>query len=546
MAKQIRKIILVSIFDGLYGGDWVGLAPYVLRAYAGQHEISKKYEILVRQFGRKDSVASIVSRIKDCEPDAVCLSLYVYNARKTLEVVKYLNCCVIIGGPQVTGVEKELLEENRKIDIVVTGEGEAVFKNLLEHFVGLKKIEDIPGTTTRDSQKAPSTEMIDLDTIPSVQEQIARDHPRAENICIETSRGCPYKCGYCAWAFDKRMRYFDLGRILQEFNAICRQPGIKNIYLADASLFFNKERAKVILRHIIALTPKQKLYFELNLEHVDDELIDLMAQLPNQDFSFGIQAVDPDPNAQAGRSFDPALFRERFQKVAGRLKKAQLLVDIMYPLPGDTLEGCKRSIEFAMSLDKVHLIKFNPLILLPGSEFFRNKEKYGFKLRDDVVRTVEACNTFPLEDVKQAIKYANYTGLIQANAKFKAAMRMAAMKRNVGMLDLMEELVETMPFDLFDGGEMPEMITAERDDEKYFLGVAPAYLKYGKLVKHFKKYTRHEYDHSLNGWRLAFGDLGLGRTKPGLFFKLLWNLLKKKRVKKRTVIVTRRSGYSYL
>ncbi len=519
--------MLVNIYDGLYGGGWVGLAPYVLKSYVGKFGVSKGFDIVLRQFGRKDSVERIVRKIKSEGPDAVGFSLYVYNVRKTLEVIGQLDCSVIVGGPQVTGVEKDLLERNRNINIVVTGEGEIAFKELLEHFAGLKKIEEISGITTRSFQTAPSPELIDLNSIPPVHQQIVRDHPRAENICIETSRGCPYSCGYCAWAIDKKMRYYDLGRILGDFDTICRQPGIKNVYLADASLFSNKERAKAILGHIIKISPKKKFYFELNLEHVDDELIDLMAQLPNQDFSFGIQAVDPGPNEQAGRNFDPKLFRERFQRVSAKLKQAQLLVDIIYPLPGDTLDGCKRSIEFALSLDKVHLIKFNPLILLPGSEFFRNREKYGFTLRDDVVRTVEACNTFLPEDVKRAIKCANYTGIIQANHKFKSAIRLAAKKKNVGMLDFMEELVETLPFELFEGGEMPEMITAERDDEKYFLGMVPAYLNYGKLIKHFKKYTRHEYDRSLRGWMMAFGDLGLGKMRLDLLVKLLWMLLKK-------------------
>ncbi|MBI5806434.1 B12-binding domain-containing radical SAM protein [candidate division TA06 bacterium] len=538
-----KKIMLVNIYDGLYGGDWVGLAPYVLKAYAGQFEVSKSFDIATSQFGRQDSVGKIVRKIKSEDPDAVGFSLYVYNIRKTLDVIKQLDCIVIVGGPQVTGVEKDLLAGNRKIDIVVTGEGEKAFKELLEYFAGLKKIENIPGTTTRSSQVAPSIEMIDLNKIPPVHGQIVRDHPRAENICIETSRGCPYRCGYCAWAIDKKMRYYDMGRILGDFETICRQPGIKNIYLADASLFFNKERAKTVLAHIIKLSPKKKFYFELNLEHVDDELIDLMAQLPNQDFSFGIQAVDPEPNEKAGRSFDPILFRERFQRISGKLRKAQLLVDIIYPLPGDTLEGCKRSIEFALSLDKVHLIKFNPLILLPGSEFFRNRERYGFKLRDDVVRTVEACNTFLPEDVKQAIKYANYTCLIQANSKFKSVIRLAAKKKNIGMLEYMDELVQTLPFDLFDGGELPEMITAERDDEKYFLGMVPAYLNYGRLIKHFKEHTRHEYDHLLAGWITSFGDLGIGKMGPGSWVKVLWALINRRLAGARTSTVTRRTAY---
>ena len=101
-----------------------------------------------------------------------------------------------------------------------------------------------------------------------------------------------------------------------------------------------------------------------------------------------------------------------------------------------------------------------------------------------------------------------------------------------------------MPFDLFDGGELPEMITAERDDVKYFMGMAPAYLKYGKLVKHLKDHTLHEYDHLLKGWVMAFGDLGLGKMRPGLLAGLLWTLLVKKRARNRFIAVPTVSGSS--
>ncbi len=529
MSQEIKRIMLANVYDGLYHGHWVGLAPYILRAYAEQFEISKHFEFSICQFDHNDSVDDIVRAINKLTPDAIGLSLYVYNARKTLNVIKRLKCCVILGGPHVTGVEIELLDKNPQIDIVVTGEGEITFKKLLDHFAGLIKINDIPGITTRDFQTTPSTELVDLDTIPSVYKQIVTDLTRAGNICFETSRGCPFRCGYCAWSFDKKMRYYDLERVLEDLNTICSSKFVKVIQSADASLFSNKQRAKKILQHLIKLSPKQEFYFELNLEHVDDELIELMARLPNQEFSFGIQAVDQNANKEMGRVFNPEIFRKNFQKIASKLVKAQLHVDILYPLPGDTLDGFKRSIEFALSLDKVHFIKFNALILLPGSEFFRNKEKYGFKLRNEETRLVESCYTFSREDLKEAIRYANYALILHSNTKFKESVRLMAKKNGVGMLDIIEEVIDSLPFDLFDGEELPEMITAEMNEEKLLFALAPAYFNYGKLIKQFKNYSHHEYDEMLKGWRSAF--LRVGNMKLGIVLRLLCRRLKMLRIK---------------
>lgn len=550
MIPQIKKIMLVNIFDGLYGGNWVGLAPYILQAYASQFDVAKNFEILTRQFGQKDSIFSIIRSIKREKPDAIGLSLYVFNAAKTLQVVNNLDCFLFLGGPHVTGVERELLENHPKLQMIVTGEGEIPFKDILDYFAGLKKIEDVSGITTREITTKSSPEILDLNNIPSVYSSIVHDLSKPSNICIETSRGCPYKCGYCAWSFEKKMRYFNIDRVLNDFSTICASAKTQKVYLTDSSLFCNKERAKVILRHIISLKPKQKFYYELHLEQVDNELIDLMAQLPNQDFSFGIQAVDSEPNAQIGRRFNLDLFRKNFQKISDKLENAQLSVDIMYPLPGDTLEGFKRSIEFVLSLEKVNLIKFNALLLLPGSEFFRNREKYGFQLRDEKTRLVASSNTFPRTDLDQAIKYSNYSLTLHANAKFKKCVQLMAAANNVGMLDIMDEVIEQGSIDLYDGERIPEMITAEMTDNEFILASAPAFFNYGKLISSFKKYSDHRYDNLLRGWRFAFIDTGTLSLQ--LLFRLALKGLrkmlfrrkpaKKRRLDKRMLEVIQKEG----
>lgn len=534
MPQPKMKIILVNINDDVYGGYWVGLAPYLLRAYAGQYDVAKNYEIIIKQFGTKHSVESIVHALNDENPDVVGLSLYVFNAHKTLEVVQRLSSRVIIGGPHVTDVERELLEKYPRVEIVVTGEGEIVFKNLLEYFAGQKEIAEIPGITTRHFQNKPDMTMIDLDAIPSVYAEIVRDLTQDGCVSIETSRGCPYKCGYCAWSYDRKMRYFNVEQVMNDFSTLCAHDHVTTIYLTDASLFFNKNRAKQILRHIISLAPKQKFYYELNLEHVDDELIELMAQLPNHDFSFGIQAVSKSANEQMGRRFNPENFRNTFHKITEKISKAHLSVDIMYPLPGDTLAGFKESIEFALGLEKVYSIKFNALVLLPGSEFFRNRDKYGIRLRDEESRLVASCNSFPAEDLKDVIKYSNYAFALHVNSKFKECVGLLAKKRNVGMLAIMEELLDSLPFDFYDGGEYPEMITSNMNDEKFILANAAVFFNYGALVAHFKNYSHHEYDRALSGWRSGFIDAGkMNFEHVGLLLKLAWKRLKRRRVRNR-------------
>lgn len=519
-----KKVLLANIYSGLYHGRWIGLAPYILRAYARQFEIGKQYEITVCQFHNEDSIEDVVDKINTINPDIIGLSLYVYNSKKTLEVISRMSCHVVLGGPHVTGVEKELLAENKNVSVIVTGEGEKPFVQLLEHFAGQMDVGKIPGVTTRESHVAPGQDLVDLNTIPSVYQEIVDDLTVPSNVCFETSRGCPYKCGYCAWSYDSKMRYYDLERVLKDLDIVCSNKNVKIIQSADSSLFCNRKRAKVILQHLILLNPRQEFFFELHIEHVDDELIDLMAKLPNQEFSFGIQAVDEQTNRQMGRTFNQNVFKENFSKMAHKLTKAQLHVDILFPLPGDTLQGFKRSIEFALNLEKVHFIKFNSLILLPGSEFFRNRSKYGFVLRDEDTRLVESCNTFSKEDLKNAIKYANYAVVLHSNSCFKECMKKFARDRGLSIIDAFEEILDTLPFDLFDGEKLPEMITAKMTDDELLLRLAPAYFNFSRMVKFFRTQTIGKYDDELKGWNKSF--LPTGHIKAGLLLKLVVRRIK--------------------
>lgn len=520
----MKKILLATVYSDLYHGRWVGLAPYILRAYVKQYAISSKYEILVKQFHSDYSEEKIIKEISEIEPDIIGLSLYVYNSKRTLDVVNKINGTILLGGPQVTGVEKEILAQNGNVDIIVTGEGEKTFLRLLEHFAGEQEIENIPGITSRTISNKPEDELIDLNTIPSVYQEIVEDLTTPSNICFETSRGCPFKCGYCAWSFDKKMRYYNIDTVLDNLRIISSSSKVKVIQSSDSSLFCNKQRAKKILSELIRINPKQEFYFELNIEHVDDELIELMAQLPNQEFSFGLQAVDGNANKVMGRNFNADTFRTNFNKMSKKLKKAQLHVDIIFPLPGDTLEGFKRSIEFALSLDKLHYIKFNTLILLPGSEFFKNKDKYSFVLRDEETRLVESCYSFSKEDLKEAIKFANFAVVLHSNTTFKKVLMKFAEEKNMSVLDSFEDLFVNLPFDLFDGEDFPEMITETMTDDQLLLKLAPTFFNYGKMVRFFRKYSNGKYKKDLKGWRKAF--LSTGPIEFRLLLKLIARRIK--------------------
>lgn len=454
--RKVRTIMLACI----YGHGWVSIAPYTLLAYARKFDIASDFRIICREFNVLDPTERIVEQINAEAPDVVGFSTYVFTVQQTLEVIRHLDCTVMLGGPQVAGAEDELLRDNPNIDLLVTGDGERPFKMLLEHFRGQRKLEDVPGLTTRDGKTPQLPDALDLDEIPPIYDQLLEDHPQVERVTVETQRGCPYLCRFCAWSDSRKMRYRDMDNVLRDFSLISSRPNISYVYLADSSLFLRKKRAKAVLQHLIDIKCDKGFLYELNLEHVDDELVELMAQLPSQEFSFGIQAVSDEANEAMDRKFDRELWKKNYDKIARRLARPQLSVDLIYPLPGDTLDGFKQSIDYAMSLERLQNLKFNPFILLRGAEFYDRQEEFGIKLRDGDPFQVGECDSFPAADVALARQYAFYATCVFYTRWLRDSCQLIARKRKRGLIDTVIEIFESLPIDLLGGEEPPEMLLA--------------------------------------------------------------------------------------
>ena len=65
------------------------------------------------------------------------------------QVDKASSILTVIGGPHVTTVPKEFLEEAKNVDIAVTGEGEYAMLDIANYFEGKKQLSEILGIAYR-------------------------------------------------------------------------------------------------------------------------------------------------------------------------------------------------------------------------------------------------------------------------------------------------------------------------------------------------------------------------------------------------------------
>ena len=178
-----------------------------------------------------------------------------------LEFARYARMqnpfCTIVWG----GVHPTLLPEqtasNQYVDIVVRGEGELIIKELANKLAFNQSLNEVDGITYKVNCTIinnPAGEVIDLDTLPIALPydllQIER-YPSVKSgrFHIQTSRGCPNRCGFCYNSFfnKNKWRGKSAKRVLDEIEYILnRFPNVKIIDPIDDNVFVDKKRVEEI------------------------------------------------------------------------------------------------------------------------------------------------------------------------------------------------------------------------------------------------------------------------------------------------------------
>ena len=175
----------------------------------------------------RDRTDYTIARITN--PYMVAFSCNIWNieynkvlAKKVKE--KYPDCIICFGGHSA-GTDDSLLKSEDYVDILVFGEGETVFANMLKS-LSKDRLCEANSIAFRDANgKIITTESAcvdDLSKLPSpftagIFDSILKNYPDIEfSTVMETNRGCPYSCAYCEWNQDKRMRFFPMEKIRAE------------------------------------------------------------------------------------------------------------------------------------------------------------------------------------------------------------------------------------------------------------------------------------------------------------------------------------------
>lgn len=207
---------------------------------------------------------------------------YTTQIKDVLEIAKsikeYNSCKIILGGANATIGHNDLIK-NKEIDIVVRGEGEQTFKELVLAMFNNSNLDNIKGITFKKGDKIIITEnreIIDINSIPIPDRRLINYKRYLEKTnetyfytykkpvgTLVTSRGCPFRCVFCSsqkvWGNKWRGRTAE--NVIDEINLLHKDYGINEFSFMEDQFLGDRNRIIKLCNLLI----KEKLDISLIL-----------------------------------------------------------------------------------------------------------------------------------------------------------------------------------------------------------------------------------------------------------------------------------------
>ncbi len=333
----------------------------------------------------------MIKEVRDWKPDlfgVYSVALMWNRARTLIRLAKeaYPRVFTVAGGHGPTAFRTACFDE-QALDAVVFGEGELTAVELAERVASGASLEGVKGCIWRDGDRIvenpPREPITNLDVLPFPAYDLVAHYPykpsygqilRPPAVEMVSSRGCKNNCIYCFRMMGNATRFRSPGHVVDEIEWYVKRYVVREIKFWDEHFALDRERTIGICEEILRRGLRIVFWCSARVDGVDEELLRIMKRAGCWCINYGLEtgvqknleALNKETTVEQGR--EAVLLTHR------------LGIDTMgtyvFGIPGETYEEGLETIRFACSLNHYY-VEFFPLTPFPGTELYKNVEKYG-------------------------------------------------------------------------------------------------------------------------------------------------------------------------
>ena len=394
------KVLLVAVNAKYIHSN---LAVYDLKAYTENIPV----EVELAEYTINQQQEEILRDIYEHKADVVAFSCYIWNITYVKALAEELHKIapqvqIWFGGPEASYDAKQLLRELSYVELVIVGEGEETFAQLLQkHLLDGERLENIVGICYRENTGEICDngirEYLPMDKIPFVYHNLDRFAHKI--LYYETSRGCPFRCSYCLSSIDKRVRLRSLSLVFPELQFFLDNK-VDQVKFVDRTFNCNHEHAyeiwKYLLEHDNGIT---NFHFEVAADLLREEDFALFAQMRKGliQLEIGIQSTYPDTLTEIRRVMDVGKVAECVARVK-KMHNIHQHLDLIAGLPFETFAQFQQSFNDVYALHPEQL-QLGFLKVLKGSYMQEHQAEYGLVVKNIPPYEVLYTDWLPYDDV---------------------------------------------------------------------------------------------------------------------------------------------------
>jgi radical SAM superfamily enzyme YgiQ (UPF0313 family) len=391
--------------SGAPSSRFIPLGLGYLMAYLEAHQ----FEVSVIDYQTREiTKESLTNELSVNQPKIVGVTTSTLTYRSAIDIVKTTketlpNCLTILGGPHVTVLDNQTLEETPELDIIVRGEGEKTLLEIAES-VSSQKIENfnnIKGITFRKHDQITRTSnrpfIKNLDELPHP----AFDHFDLDKYTISgkkylpiiTSRGCPFQCTFCLASkmCGTGFRTRSPEKVADELE------WLRDVHKADIFAFyddtftFNINRAYKICEEIKNRGLDLPWDCRTRVDRINLRILAKMREANCQLIHFGVESGSQKMLnlMKKGTTVEQNAKGIQMAKYSG----IAVAISVVVGYPGETAELLKETFEFIRKTEPDYVYACQA-IPYPGTEMYDELKKLGWKVSNDWNRYDEQTAVF--------------------------------------------------------------------------------------------------------------------------------------------------------